>query len=332
MKILYYYNEEWEREYVSKALAGDELLFVQGTITDTPPQDAEALSVFVNSPVTREHIAAMPSLKLIATRSTGYDHIDVSATQERGVQVAYVPTYGENTVAEFAFALLLALSRKIYDSYDRVARTGSFSQADLRGFDLKGKTIGVVGTGHIGLNAIRIARGFDMTVLAYDVRENTEAAKELGFRYVSFDELLGHSDIITLHAPYNEHTHHMINRDNIHHIKRGLYLINTARGGLVETEALVQALQEGIIGGAGLDVLEEEGFMSDELSLLHMEHPNLEHLRHTLANHYFIDHPRVIVTPHNAFNSTEAITRILDTTIASLKGFSSGTPCNLIPS
>lgn len=332
MKILYYYNEEWEKDYISQKLIGQEITFVQGRVQDTPPTsaDAEVLCVFVNSAVSKETIAALPALKLIAARSTGFDNIDKVAAKERNVQIAYVPTYGENTVAEFAFALLLALSRRIYDSYERIVRTGSFSQVDLRGFDLKGKTIGVVGTGHIGLNSIRIAGGFGMKIIAFDVHQNADAARDLNFSYVTFDELLSQSDVITLHAPYNEHTHHMINHDNINKIKKGAFLINTARGGLIETGALVEALEKGIIAGAGLDVLEEEGYLTDELSLLHDPHPKVEDLKALLANHYFIDHPRVIVTPHNAFNTTEAITRILDTTIGNISAFASGTPTNLV--
>jgi len=332
MKILYYYNEEWEKDYINQKLTGQEITFVQGRVQDTVPTstDAEVLSVFVNSAVTKDTIAALPALKLIVTRSTGYDHIDRAAAKERGVQIAYVPTYGENTVAEFAFALLLALSRRIYDSYERIARTGSFSQENLRGFDLKGKTIGVVGTGHIGQNSIRIAGGFGMKVIAFDVHQNADAARDLNFSYVTFDELLAQSDIITLHAPYNEHTHHMINHDAIQKIKKGAFLINTARGGLIETAALVEALEQGIIAGAGLDVLEEEGYLADELTLLNDPHPKVEDLKALLANHYFIDHPRVIVTPHNAFNTTEAITRILDTTIGNITSFASGTPSNIV--
>ncbi len=333
MKIAYYYNEEWERGFVAERLIGHELVPIKGTVQDaeTLPGDTEVLSVFVNSSATADILAKFPSLKLIATRSTGYDHVDTAYAKEKGIAVAYVPTYGENTVAEFAFALLLALSRKICDAYDQVRTTGSFSQSELRGFDLKGKTIGIVGTGHIGMHAIQMARGFDMRVLAFDVKENKEVAEKLGFTYVSFDELLAQSDIVSLHAPYNEHTHHMLNRDSIKKIKRGSILINTARGGLVESEALVAALEDGTVVGAGLDVLEGEGFMDNESALLANESPKLEDLKRAVANQYFIDHPRVIITPHNAYNTREAIERILTTTCENISAFASGKPINLIP-
>ncbi len=333
MKITYCYNEEWEREFVAPRLVGQELIFIKGTVQKATEAsaDSEVLSVFVDSATTAEVLACFPVLKLIATRSTGFDHVDTAYAKEKGIAVSYVPTYGENTVAEYAFALLLSLSRKTYDAYDQVRNTGSFSQRELRGFDLKGKTIGIVGTGHIGIHAIEMARGFDMNVLAFDVKEDAGLAGRLGFTYLPFDELLAQSDIVSLHAPYNEHTHHMINRETIKKMKQGSILINTARGGLVESEALVAALEDGTIAGAGLDVLEGEGFMDNESALLGSEAPRLEDLKHVIANQYFIDHPRVIVTPHNAYNSREAIERILTTTCENITAFAAGKPINLIP-
>lgn len=333
MKIAYCYNEDWEKDFVLAKLPDHELVFVKGTLQDATelPTDAEVLSVFVNSAAKAEVLTRFPGLKLIATRSTGYDHVDTAYTKEKGITVSYVPTYGENTVAEYAFALLLSLSRKTCDAYDQVRSTGSFSQIELRGFDLKGKTIGIVGTGHIGIHAIEMARGFDMKVLAFDVKENKELAEKLGFTYLSLDELLAQSDIVSLHAPYNEHTHHMINRDTVKKMKRGSILINTARGGLVESEALVAALEDGTIAGAGLDVLEGEGFMDNESALLGSDTPRIEDLKQVIANQYFIDHPRVIVTPHNAYNTREAIERILTTTCENITAFAAGNPTNLIP-
>jgi len=254
----------------------------------------------------------------------------VALARERGIEVLYVPTYGENTVAEFAFALLLTLSRKVYEAHNRLLEKGSFSASDLQGFDLKGKTIGIVGTGRIGVNAIRIANGFDMNVIAYDPFPKQDLM-DSGLHYVSLEELLQSSDVISLHAPLNEHTHHMINKGNIHQMKKGVFIINTARGGLMETEALEQALEENIVLGAGLDVLEEEKDMSDEMSLLSNPNAKIEELKNVLANHYLIRHPRVIVTPHIAFNTNEAIHRILDTTIENINTFISGEIRNKVP-
>jgi D-lactate dehydrogenase len=269
---------------------------------------------------------------MIAARSTGFDYVDIPLARSRGIEVCYVPSYGENTVAEFAFALLLALSRKVPEAHKQVTETGSFLQAELKGFDLKGKTIGVIGTGRIGMNAIKMAKGFQMNVVAYDPFPKTELADELGFRYVGFEELLGLSDIITLHAMLADSTRHMINEQSIYHIKRGAILINTARGGLVQTSALVKALEEGVISAAGLDVLEEEGDMQDEMNLLHNPHPKLEELQNVLSNNYLINHPRVIVTPHIAFNTAEAVERILDTTIENILSFANGQIKNRVPS
>lgn len=334
MKIIYFYGEEWEERYVGERLKDYRIEFLKGPIqdhSDFGDKDAEVLSVFVKSTIDKDVMDRFPNLKLIATRSTGFDHIDLAEAKARGITVSNVPAYGANTVAEFAFALLLTLSRKIYDAYDQIEETGSFSQVGLRGFDLAGKTIGIIGTGSIGRHAVHMAKGFAMNVIAYDAYPNEDFAKEAGFTYVSLDELLAQSDIISIHVPYFPETHNMINVDNYQKIKRGAYLINTARGQIVETEAIVRALREEVLAGAGLDVLEEEGvMMGDETELLIGEHPNAEQLKKVLSNHYLIDHPRVIITPHNAFNTQEAIERILDTTADNIEAFKGGNPANVV--
>ena len=333
MRIAYFYNEEWEQEYVSKKFSDDTFNFIKGSTRDhleASDTDAEVLSVFVNSPVDAALFDRFPSVRFIAARSTGFDHIDFAEAARRGIRVSNVPTYGEHTVAEFSFALLLALSRKIVDAQNRIEESGSFSQDGLRGFDLKGKTIGIIGTGHIGERMINMARGFDMKIIAFDAYPKPELAAALGFTYLPFEEVLATSDIVSLHAPYNAHTHHMINMQNIHTLKRGSYLINTSRGGLVETMAIVKGLEDGILAGAGLDVLEEEGQMVDEGVILTSEHPNQESLRVVLANHYLVKHPRVIVTAHIAFDTQEAIERILNVTIDNIGAYKGGVPINLV--
>lgn len=290
--------------------------------------DARVLSVFTDSLVTSQLLDQMPQLKLVATRSTGFDHIDIEACKSRGIAVAYVPTYGEDTVAEHTFALLLSISRKIYTAYARTQR-GNFSLEGLRGFDLQGKTLGVVGTGRIGLRVIKIAKGFGMNVIASDPFPNSLIAEILGFQYVPFEDLLKQSDIITLHAPYNPKTHHMINNETIHHIKRGAVLINTARGALVDTNALANALDEGILSGAGLDVLEGEKMIKEELELLHMT-LDPEALKTLYLTHVLMQRDNVVITPHIGFDSNEAVDRIIDTTVDNICGFLSGQPCNLL--
>jgi D-lactate dehydrogenase len=305
-------------------LPDHEIIFKAGYLGQYPDyrdEEAEILSVFVTSHVGAAELERFPKVKFIATRSTGFDHIDLSECAKRGIKVSNVPSYGENTVAEHAFALLLALSHRIYDSYKQIEQDGKFSTEGLKGFDLKGKTIGLIGLGRIGIHSARIAKGFEMNILACDKFENEQAKNDYGAKYVSLDELLSNSDVISLHMPYMKETHHLINMQNVGKIKKGAYLINTARGGLVDTAALIKGLQNGNLAGAGLDVLEEENFMIDELSLLNNPHPNETSLKTILENHYLIDHPRVIITPHNAFNTQEAIERILNTAIENLRGF-----------
>lgn len=336
MKLVYIEEEEWEQEYLKDRLteAGWEVDFRKVGTDGTLDADveAEAISIFITTKIDASEMDKFPKLKLIATRSTGFDHIDLDEAKKRGITVCTVPSYGTNTVAEFAFALILALSRRVCEAHNRVCNTGSFSQEGLRGFDLAGKTIGVVGTGHIGVHAIRMAKGFAMRVIAFDAFPKEGLDKEMGFTYVSLNELLNKSDIVTIHVPYNPQTHHLINKDNVHEFKKGAYLINTARGAVVETEALVDALMDKTLAGAGLDVLEEEGDMQDDERLFSLPHPKEEELKTTLANHYLIDHPRVIVTAHIAFDSQEAIERILDTTAENLIAFEKGTPQNIIKS
>ncbi len=333
MKIQYFSGEAWEQEYVKNKLAGQDVVFHDGSLANYPDlsdPDAEVLCNFIESKIGEAEFARFPKLKLVATRSTGFDHIDLAAAKSRGITVANVPYYGEQTVAEFAFALMLALSRKIIDADELVRETGTFAQTNLRGFDLSGKTLGVVGAGHIGAHAIKMGNGFSMHVLGFDVHQDAALASSLNFTYASLDDLLAQSDVITIHVPYNAHTHHLINRENISKIKRGAFLINTARGAVVETDALVDALKNGTLAGAGLDVLEEEGELNDAVALLTAPHPNEALLKTALENHYLINHPRVIVTPHVAFDTTEAVERILDTSIENIKSFVAGTPVNVV--
>ncbi|MBU3942456.1 hydroxyacid dehydrogenase, partial [Patescibacteria group bacterium] len=218
--------------------------------------------------------------------------------------------------------------RKITDSVERTKKY-DFSLEGLRGFDLKNKTLGIVGLGHIGQCVARIANGFRMNVLVFDPKENKKISKKLELKYVSLDYLLSHSDIITLHAPYNKDTHHLINKKNIKMIKKGSYLINTSRGGLVETEALILALDSKILAGAGLDVLEEEHFIKEEKELLSKSFQEKCDLKTVLRGHLLIQRPNILVTPHNAFNSEEALKRILDTTIENIERYLSNKLINL---
>ncbi|MBM3250908.1 MAG: hydroxyacid dehydrogenase [Candidatus Nealsonbacteria bacterium] len=331
-KIAFFETEQWEADYLKSRLKGFDLLFSEDKLN---PQnlkevlDVNILSPFIYSLVDGEIVNSLKSLKYIATRSTGFDHIDLKICRQRNILVSNVPTYGENTVAEHTFALILALSRKIYHSLER-AKKGDFSLEDLRGFDLKGKSLGIVGIGNIGQHVARIAKGFEMDILAYDIHKNKKLAKEIGFKYAPLGFLFKNSDIITLHVPYNKATHHLINLKTLKSFKKGCYLINTARGGICDTTALLEGLKQEIFAGLGLDVLEEECFIKEERELLTSAFKKTCDLKTALENHILINQPNVIITPHNAFNSREALTRILDTTIENIRAYWKGRPMNLI--
>lgn len=298
-------------------------------MSDKDPHDegeldtmTEVLGVFVEKKVDKAVFDKLPNLKLVVAMSTGYDHIDLATAKKRKIPVCNVPSYGENTVAEHAMALLLAISRRIYPSVKRV-KEGVFNYDGLRGFDLKGRTLGVVGTGHIGAHVIRMAKAFEMNILAYDPFPNAKLAEDLGFSYVTLNKLLAGSDVVTLHVPLLKTTKHLINKTNIKKIKQGAYIINTARGGLIDPEALVWGLETGRVAGAGLDVLEEEDEMQHPDHIISRHHSTSE-MRAVLMDEILIDHPNVLITPHNAFNSLEALQRIMDTTIANVKAFAEG--------
>jgi D-lactate dehydrogenase len=332
MNIAFFELEEWEDAELRKGLfAGHDLYLSSEPLnarTLREEHEAEIVSVFVHSQLDRAALDKLPKLKFIATRSTGFDHIDLERCRERGIPVSNVPSYGENTVAEHTFALILALSRNIHKAFvHTLAHDIPFEE--LRGFDLAGKTLGVVGAGRIGLHVIKIAKGFGMHVVTFDVRQEPLLAEVLSFRYVSLEELLRASDIVSLHCPYSPKTYHMINSENIRQFKRGALLINTARGGLIDPAALTLALDEGILAGAALDVLEGEELLKDERQILAQPLAQ-DKLRTLLLNHSLLNRDNVVITPHIAFNSREAVQRILETTLENLRAFLQGQPRNLV--
>ncbi len=289
--------------------------------------DAEIVSIFVRQEFRKSEMDALPNLKMIATRSTGFDHIDVAYAKERGIAVCNVPKYGSHTVAEFAFALLLALSRKVVTAHQQV-QDADFTMATLQGFDLFGKIIGVVGTGAIGKNTVAIAQGFGMRVLMYDPFP-THSIEGEHARYVSFDELLACSDVISLHAPYTKENHHLINAGTLAKMKRGVYIINTARGELIDTQALLAALTQGVVAGAGLDVLEGERDLDRELEMV-VSGTSVRDPHTIIRDHVLIHMPNVIATPHVAFFSKESYGEILAVTCDTIKRFIEGTPIHRV--
>ena len=331
-KIAFFELEHWEKEYLLKNLKNCKVQFIEDQLNENNVnqiKDVNAIGIFIYSAITKKILQSLPNLELIVTLSTGFDHIDLKECKKRKITVCNVPHYGENTVAEHTFALILNLTRKIHKAYERTIR-GDFSIEGLRGIDLQEKTLGIIGVGSIGQHVIRIAKGFEMKVIAYDKFRNLKLAKRLGFKYISFNDLLKNSDIITLHVPYNKSTHHLINKKAISKMKKGVIIINTARGGIIETSALLQGVQSGKIAGAGLDVLEEECFIREEKQILSKHFLKECDLKTVLHNHILLKQDNVIITPHNAFNSWEALHRILDTTILNINSFIKKKPVNVV--
>jgi D-lactate dehydrogenase len=332
MKISCFELETWEEDYFNKNFPQDQITFSQKRLSTkniSRYKDAEIIAAFVHSELNKEILDKLPKLKMIATMSTGFDAIDLEECKKRKITVCNVPIYGENTVAEHTFALILALSRKIVDCVNRT-NLGSFRLQGLRGFDLKDKTIGIVGCGNIGKNVARIARGFEMNVLVFDVYKDMNVAKEIGFKYVTLEKLLQESDIITLHVPENKHTHHLINKEKLKLMKKSTVLINTSRGGIVDTKALTSALKSKQIAAAALDVMEDECEILEETQLLKKEFGGHCKLDKIVKNHPLLGMKNVIITPHNAFNTKEAMMRILQTTLNNIKAFRKGKSINVV--
>lgn len=253
----------------------------------------------------------MPRLKLIAARSTGFDHIDTATAEELGITVVNVPNYGENTVAEHAFALLLALARHLPKTLEKT-KEGIYAPSELSGFDLQDKTLGIVGMGRIGQHAAKIGRGFGMEVIGFDPSEKPEVAKKIGFSYAPLTEVIAAADILTLHTPMTPENFHLINSKTLGQMKHGAILINTARGELVDTHALIKALESGQIAGAGLDTIEGEKFLNEEIELYTVldNKTTKEALINLAETEALLRMPQVIITPHSAYNTVEAVGRI----------------------
>jgi D-lactate dehydrogenase len=298
---------------------------------DNVNPEAEVISVFVSSKVTREMIEKMPRLRLIACRSTGFNNVDLHAANERDITVVNAPSYGNHTVAEYAFTLLLALSRKLLPTLSGVEK-GQLNQEDFRGFDLYQKTFGLIGSGRIGQSSATLAKAFGMKVIAYDPFPNHDAAASIGFTYREFHDLLRESDVISIHAPLTDSNRHIMNAEAFHMMKPSAVLINTARGELIDTQALIDALQQSEIAGAALDVLEGEKLLNieEEILLLRKHQLPPDTLQQSLQLSVLEKLPNVIITPHNAFNTYEAVRRINETTARNIAQYWYGETPNKI--
>ncbi|MDK2916465.1 MAG: D-lactate dehydrogenase [Euryarchaeota archaeon] len=333
-KLVFFGLDEHEKDVIWKAFAGPsgyeialhtEPLTVENA---SLARDADAVGIFVLSRVTREVIKRLPNLKMVAAMSTGFDHIDVEACREHGVTVCNVPHYGETTVAEFAFGLILALARRFRPTFARVDR-GDFSRAGLQGMDLAGKTLGLVGTGRIGSHLARIAHAAGMGVIAYDLRPNPALTEDYGVRYMDLDDVLRQADVISLHVPYTEATHHLIDADRLRLVKDTALLVNTSRGGVVDTTAVADALREGRLGGVALDTFEgEDVWIGEEFQ--GAGEASADELRDALESFGLLHSDRAILTPHNAFNTREAVDRIIATSVENIRAFFAGNPQNVV--
>jgi len=334
MKTIFFEVPKMEQPLLLKAFPNEDVLFFEEKLDEKNvilAKDAEIISVFINSIISKNIIDFLPNLKFITTRSTGFEHVDLEYCATKGIKVSNVPSYGSHTVAEFAFSLILNLSRKIINANNHLRDSMDFNfYSSLQGFDLQGKTLGVIGTGRIGKNVIKIAKSFEMNVLAYDLFPDINFAKENNFTYKSLLEVLEGSDIATIHTPYTKENYHLINKENISKMKKGIFVINTARGALIDTEALIWGINEGIIAGAGLDVLEGERDLKIEKEIVGAGGAEQIDYKIIVEDQILIDMPQVIVTPHIAFYSKEAETEIIKTTVENINGFVSGNLQNLV--
>ncbi|MFP4196137.1 MAG: 2-hydroxyacid dehydrogenase [Methanomassiliicoccales archaeon] len=303
-----------DHELVRESLPEDEVVIYDHPMREREliqaAEGAEILSVFIYTRVTEEVIDALPDLKLIVTRSVGFDHIAARYALDKGIEVCHVPDYGAHVVAEHAFSLLLAAAKNITRADGFVKSGRKFDFEPFMGTEMRGKVLGVIGTGKIGAEVIRIANGFDMNVLAYDIYENHPLATKYGFDYVELDVLLRRSDFVTLHAPLTPENHHLIDQEALAKMKEGSILINAARGPLVDSHALKEALESGHLAAAGTDVLEHE------------DDPGKDPLLHA---------PNLVITPHSAFFTREALRRIAGTTLDIIEGFRSGEIVHRVP-
>lgn len=322
MRTAVFSTKNYDRQFLQPAAsqASHELVFFEPRLNiETAPlaTDFPAVCAFVNDQLSADVLnrLAAGGTKFIALRCAGFNNVDLDACHKLGLRVARVPAYSPDAVAEHAVGLMLALNRKFHKAFNRV-REGNFAIDGLLGFDMHGRTVGIVGTGKIGAVAARIVAGFGCKLLFYDVAQNPDCVP-LG-HYTSLDDVLSQSDIITLHCPLTRETHHMINRAAIHRMQRGVMIINTSRGALIDTRAVIEGLKSGHIGYLGLDVYEEEAELFFE-----------DHSSHVIQDDVFMrlaTFPNVLITAHQAFFTATALEQIARTTIANLTAFQRGEP------
>lgn len=322
MRVAVFSAKSYDRQFLEPAAkeSGHELVFLDARLTPETAvlaRGCPAICSFVNDFLGADILKTLAecSVKFIALRCAGFNHVDLDACHKLGLRVARVPAYSPHAVAEHAVGLMLALNRKYHKAFNRV-REGNFAIDGLVGFDMFGRTVGVIGTGKIGAIAATILAGFGCQLLFYDVYQNADCTK-IG-RYVALEELLAASDIITLHCPLSLQTYHMIGRAAIERMKPGVMLINTSRGALIDTPAVIEGLKSGKIGYLGLDVYEEEAELFFE-----------DHSGQVIQDDVFMrlaTFPNVLITAHQAFFTATALDQIACTTMANLTAFDRGEP------
>lgn len=321
MEVAVFSTKPYDEQFFAAAAAGTDVRFefLEVRLTEKTAALAsgfDAVCAFVNDDLSApvlERLAA-DGVGAVALRSAGFNHVDLDTAHRLELVVMRVPAYSPTSVAEHTVALILALNRKIYRAHARV-REGNFSLDGLLGFQLEGRTVGIVGTGQIGMEVARIMAGFGCRLLGFDLQPHPDAAR-LGIEYVDLEELFAQSDIITLHAPLNPATHHMIDAAAVARMKDGVMLINTSRGALIDTGAVIDGLKAGRIGNLGLDVYEEEGD-------LFFEDLSNQVIRDDVFSR-LLTFPNVLITGHQAFFTREALEAIAATTVANLTAFGSG--------
>ena len=327
LNIIFYDVKPYEQSFFEKELINDfniifktEQLTSETTIYNNE-EKVEVISVFTSSRVDKDVLQKFKNLKLILTRSVGYSHIDIDYCNENNIVVANTPHYGDYTVSEYSFGLLLSLIRKICYAQNELKNGDMYPETF--GMELCDKTIGIIGTGSIGEKSVKIAKGFSMNVVCYDVLKNIKIEEKYNVKYVDLNTLCKLSDVIMLHAPLTPNSYHLIDRDMISLMKDNAIIVNTARGELVDTEALYDALLDNKIKGAALDVLEYEETISNKRP---GENINLKNLRTSLINNKLLNLHNVIVTPHIAYDTQEAVNRILEMTISNLNDYRQNIP------
>lgn len=318
MKVTFFSTQPYDRESFQKHHTRHdlELVFIEARLTAQTVSLAagsDAVCVFVNDILDADNIATLARLgiQLITLRCAGFNNVDLHAAYQHRIKVTRVPAYSPHSVAEHALAMIMTLNRKTHKAYNRV-REQNFSLCGLQGFDIHKKTVGVIGTGNIGTVFCQLMRGFGCTLLAFDPCKNP-VLEQNGVRYTNMDELLEQSDILSLHCPLNEQTHHMINPRSIEKMKTGVMLINTSRGGLVDTRAVIEGLKSGKLGYLGIDVYEqEEQLFFQDLSDQIIVDDKITRL---------FGFQNVLITAHQGFFTREALDEIAQTTFDNLIGF-----------